>query len=179
MKSSGKTEAKKKLASEIAVRIVKGLVSGTTAYATYVIIPQFFFGSLQRALPPAPGGVTVTESPYLATVGIVIFAIAFLGAASYGTIIQGACTVGRTLASIVFLLILTNGGIMMLSLPSAEVASGASISATLTIDFRAFLALYILIAGLHILKGILESTNVLLEKQEKASSVAETPSVPM
>jgi len=169
-----KTDSKiAKLASNIAIRILKGSVSGAIAFFTYVTLPQYIFTTLQQSLPPVPGGVPIGQNPYLIPVGLLIFALAFIGAATYGTVIPGACTVARTVASIVFLLILTNGGLMLFGLPKIAVKAGVTVSATIVLDFRIFLALYILVSSIDILKGILESVSVLLESQEKASPTVE------
>ncbi len=154
-------------------RIIRGAFSGAIAFVIFVILPQYIFMSIGQLLPPVSGGTPIGSNPYLLPIGLVIFALAFVGAATYGTIIPGACTVARTVTSIVFLLILMNGGVMTFGLPNIAVEAGVTVSATIVLDFRIFLVLYIIVSGVFILTGILESISALLGSQEKASPIVE------
>jgi len=167
----GATTKRAKIVVEIAVMMLKGTVSGSIAYLIHVTIPQSIFLVITQALPPALVGVAVRENSYLLAMGILIFLIAFVGAVMFRTVIQGVCTVAVTVTSIVFLIALTNGGIMVLNLPSIAWRGIVITSATLTIDFRTLLAACIMVSSINILRGMLESTSVLLERQNEAEPV--------
>jgi len=93
-----------------------------------------------------------------------------------GTVIPYALSIARALISMIFLIFITNGGIMTLtfsSSPGVPLPPGLVIS--FTVDFRAILSIFLVFSLLSIIKNLLQATNFLSEKAEEPVVPPEFP----
>ncbi len=86
----------------------------------------------------------------------------------HGTILQYALSIGRSVASMIVLVLMTNGGVMSLSFSSSsQLPIPAGMVISFTIDFRTILGAFLLFSLLSVTKNLLQAINFLSQKAEE------------
>jgi hypothetical protein len=84
-----------------------------------------------------------------------------------GTIFPYALRTGRALVSMILLVVITNGGVMNLTIQSTpETPLPAGMGISFSIDFQAVLRVFLLLSLLSIVKNVLNAIDFMAEKEE-------------
>ncbi|MEM2111387.1 MAG: hypothetical protein QXX08_05865 [Candidatus Bathyarchaeia archaeon] len=93
-----------------------------------------------------------------------------------GTIIQYALGVARGLATMIFLVFVTNGGIISFSSSSSsQIPTPQGIAFSFTIDFRVIVAVFLIFSLLSIIKNLFQTIDFLSDKAEEPMVPPELP----
>ena len=93
-----------------------------------------------------------------------------------GTIFPYALSMARALISIVFLVLITGGGVMSITLQSMpQIPLPQGMSLVFTINFKAILAVFLLMSLLSIVKNLLQAMDFLSEMAEEPMIPPELP----
>jgi len=93
-----------------------------------------------------------------------------------GSILKYALSIARTLISMTVLVLITNGGLLTVTLQSSpELPLPPEMSIAFTIDFKAVLAVSLLLSLLGIVKNLLQAVDFLSEKEEESEAPPEPP----
>ncbi len=93
-----------------------------------------------------------------------------------GTIIQFILGMARAVASIAVLLIVTKGGIMTFTMSSiSDIPLPTGIVISFKVDFRAVLAIFLILSLLIIIKNLLKAIDFMSEKAEEPVLLPEFP----
>lgn len=91
-----------------------------------------------------------------------------------GTILQYALSTTRTILSMIFLVIFTNGGVMSLTVPPDMLPSGAG-TVQITVEFSAILGALLTFSLLSIMKNLLQAVDFLSQKAEEPITLPDLP----
>jgi len=93
-----------------------------------------------------------------------------------GTILKYVLSIARTLISMTILVLITDGGLLTVTLQSSpELPLPPEMSIAFTIDFKAVLAVSLLLSLLSIVKNLLQAVEFLSEKEEEPAVPPELP----
>ena len=90
-----------------------------------------------------------------------------------GTILKYVLSITRALISMIYLVFITNCGIITMSIPSEMVPYGGIIS--FTVEFRAILSIFLIFSLISILKNIIQAITFLSERAELPYIFPEIP----
>jgi hypothetical protein len=93
-----------------------------------------------------------------------------------GTIFPYALSVARTLISMFVLVLVTNGGLFTIPIPATpELPIPSDMAVTFSVDFRAILGIFLLLALVSLIKNMLQAVDFLSEKAEEPMIPPELP----
>ena len=93
-----------------------------------------------------------------------------------GTIFPYALGIARALTSMTILVIITNGGIISMQVPSTpQIPLPPEMNITFTIEFKAILRAALLLSSLGIVKNLLQAVRFLSEREEEPVIPPELP----
>jgi len=93
-----------------------------------------------------------------------------------GTIIKYALSIARAFISMILLVVITNGGVMSLTIQSSpEIPLPPGMNIIFTIDFKAILGILLLLSLLSVVKNMLQAIEFLSEKEEEPMIPPELP----
>ena len=93
-----------------------------------------------------------------------------------GTIFPFALSMARTLISMSMLVLVTNGGLLTLTIQSSpEMPMPAGMSIVFTIDFQVVLVVFLLLSLVSLVKNLLQAIEFLSEKTEEPMIPPELP----
>jgi hypothetical protein len=151
-------------------RILKALVMGMIMGGEILILlnlPQIG-GTLTQFFPKESTSISYFFAVYV----IIEVAIQLLD----GTIFPYALSVARALISMFVLVLVTNGGMFTIPIPtSPELPIPSDMSVTFSVDFRAVLGIFLLLALVSLIKNMLQAVNFLSEKAEEPVIPPELP----
>jgi hypothetical protein len=84
-----------------------------------------------------------------------------------GTIIQYALGFARGLATMIFLVFVTNGGLISLSSSSSQIPTPQGTTFLLTIDLKLIVAVFLIFSLLSIIKNLFQAIDFLSDKAEE------------
>ena len=91
-----------------------------------------------------------------------------------GTILKYAFSISRAFISMIYLFIVTSGGIMTITIPPEMVPYEIGLI-TFTIDFRIILAIFLIFSLISVVKNLFQAINFLSEKAEHPILIPEIP----
>jgi len=142
-----------------------GLIMGGEFLIPLALMPNLV-GEFEKFIP--------TRGIELPLVVVVFVAFEVVIELLSGTILQYALGMVRAIVSMILLIILTNGGIMVLAIPPdlLPLEAGAIL---VTVDFRMILAALLIFLLLSIAKNLLQALDFLSEKAEEPTTLPELP----
>ena len=133
----------------------------------FLLVPELR-GEFFDLLPAQPMNVTY----------VVLLSIGFEVAIQLlrGTLFQHALGVTRTLIYMVMMVRVTNLGVMHFSLESIpRIPLPPGVTITFTIEFKAVIAVFLLLSLLSVIKNLLQAVDLLAEKAEEPVTLPEFP----
>lgn len=91
-----------------------------------------------------------------------------------GTIFKYALSIARALISMIYLVLVTNGGIMTMTIPPEMVPLGVG-TISFTVEFRAILAVFLIFSLISVVKNLIQAIDFLSERAEQPVILAEIP----
>jgi len=153
----------------LAPRILKaalwGFIMGGEILIPMLIIPDF---------ASQTGIIIPVGQTGLSTIAAVFVAFEVAIQLLDGTVLRYALSTARTIISMILLIIFTNGGIMVLSVPPSALPPQAG-SFQITVDFRTIIAALLVFSLLSIVKNILQAVDFLSQKAEEPVIPPELP----
>ena len=153
----------------LAPRILKaalwGFIMGGEILIPMLIIPDF---------ASQTGIIIPVGRTGLSTIAAVFVAFEVAIQLLDGTVLRYALSTARTIISMILLIIFTNGGIMVLSVPPSALPPQAG-SFQITVDFRTIIAALLVFSLLSIVKNILQAVDFLSQKAEEPVIPPELP----
>ena len=90
------------------------------------------------------------------------------------TIFKYALSIARAFISMIYLILVTNGGIMKMTVPPEMVPLGVG-TISFIVEFRAILALLLIFSLISVMKNLIQAIDLLSEKAEHPVILAEIP----
>lgn len=146
----------RKLLPRIIKASIWGFIMGGEALFMY-LIPEV--SEMFKSFLP------VQETPLISLVAVfVAFEVAIQLLA--GTVYRYALSIARALFSMIFLVYVTNGGIMALSFPMGEMPI------SIVFNFRTILAVFLIFSLISVVKNLLQTVNFLAEGAESPITIS-------